>query len=257
MQPPRVIKLLVFSDIVRTLPAVLAPLLTARLQICPWCYIGQREMDTAIDRCRDKPVQFEIEYRPYKLQPSLLEGQVIPKKEYYDSRFGPAKAESIAFAVEKRAEEIGLDIKMFSGDIAQTTIAHRLLLKAWQLGGQRLQLPLLNYMFKAYFADGVNMADEEVLAKAAAEHTIMSEEEALAFLRSDECQAEVEQMMIDVRKKGVTGVPFVVIDSKWAVSGGQSADTYVQIFNKIANAQVDKPASPPHVPPAPTCDEDS
>jgi len=236
MQPPRVIKLLVFSDI-----------------ICPWCYIGQREMDTAIERCRDKPVQFEIEYRPYKLQPSLREGQVLPKKEYYDSRFGPAKAESIATAVEKRADEIGLDIKMFHGDIAQTTIAHRLLLKAWQLGGQRLQLPLLNYMFKSYFAEGVNMADEAVLAKAAADYGVMSEEEAVAFLRSDECLAEVEQMMIDVRRKGVTGVPFVVIDNKWAVSGGQSAETYVQIFNKIANTQSDKPASPPQIPAAPTC----
>ena len=82
-------------------------------------------------------------------------------------------------------------------------------------------------------------------------------------------------MMIDVRRKGVTGVPFVVIDNKWAVSGGQSADTYEQvrvyselpclatfphththtpqIFTKIANTQSDKPVSPPQVPAAPTC----
>lgn len=137
---------------------------------------------------------------------------------------------------------------MFDGVIAQTTLAHRLLLKAWNLGGQRLQLPLVNTLFKDYFSDGLNVADESILAKAAADHGVMSESEVrpslsfvprrhidrfplqtLEFLRSDECLKEVEQMMIDVRKKGVTGVPFVVIDSKWAVSGGQSAETYVQV----------------------------
>ena len=67
-------------------------------------------MDTAIERCRDIPVQFEIEYRPYKLQPSIKDGQMFPKKDFYESRFGPAKAESMSSAVTKRAEEIGLDM---------------------------------------------------------------------------------------------------------------------------------------------------
>lgn len=66
---------------------------------------------------------------------------------------------------------------MFDGVIAQTTLAHRLLLKAWQLGGQRLQLPLLNTLFKDYFSDGQNVADEAILAKAASENAVMSETE--------------------------------------------------------------------------------
>ncbi len=53
--------------------------------------------------------------------------------------------------------------------------------------------------------------------------------QAVKFLESEECLVEVEQMMFDVRKKGVTGVSFVVIDGRWAVSGGQSAETYVQV----------------------------
>ena len=72
--------------------------------------------------------------------------------------------------------------KMFHGVIAQTTMAHRLLLKAWQLGGQQLQLPLLNTMFKSYFSDGQNMADEEILAKAAADNGVMSESEVRSSL---------------------------------------------------------------------------
>ncbi|KAI0783585.1 thioredoxin-like protein [Abortiporus biennis] len=212
MQEPRVIKLLVFSDI-----------------ICPWCYIGQREMDKAIEQCSDYPLKFEIEYRPYKLQPSLKEDQVISKREWFESRFGKEKTESMNSMVSSRGEQVGINFKLTDGVITQTTKAHRLLLKAWKLGGQDLQLPLLHALFKGYFEQSKNLGDIASLAGVAAEVGVMSHDEAVKFLESDECQAEVEQMMIEVRKKGVTGVPFVVIDGRWAVSGGHSADTYVQV----------------------------
>lgn len=53
--------------------------------------------------------------------------------------------------------------------------------------------------------------------------------QAVKFIESDECLDEVERMMNEARKKGVNGVPFVVIDGKWAVSGGQTAEVYSQV----------------------------
>lgn len=53
--------------------------------------------------------------------------------------------------------------------------------------------------------------------------------QAVKFLESDELLEEVETMMTDARRKGVNGVPFVVIDGKWAVSGGQTAEVYAQV----------------------------
>lgn len=220
----KVIKLLVFSDI-----------------ICPWCYIGQREMDRAIEQCSSCPVEFEIEYRPYKLQPSLKEGQTFEKKEWYEARFGKEKTETIHRTITSRGKDVGINFNLFGGVITQTTKAHRLLLKAWKLGGQNTQLPLLHALFKAYFEDGKNMGDSQSLAELAAATGLMSHEEAITFLDSDECQAEVEQMMVEVRKKGVTGVPFVVIDGKWAISGGHNAETYVQIFKKMSNSERPSP----------------
>ena len=52
--------------------------------------------------------------------------------------------------------------------------------------------------------------------------------QTVAFLESDDCLEEVESMSAEARKKGVTGVPFVIIDGRWAVIGGQSADVYTQ-----------------------------
>ncbi|CAL1716474.1 unnamed protein product [Somion occarium] len=231
MQTPRVIKLLVFSDI-----------------SCPWCYIGLQEMDRAIDQCSECPARFEVEYRPYRLNASLKDGQSFPKREWFEQRFGKEKSDTIESIISTRAKEVGLNIKLFDGVVSQTTLAHRLLTKAWKLGGQAKQLPLLTGLFKGYFEDGKNVGDIQTLAEIAASCGVMSEEETIKFLESDELLPEVEQMMLDVRKKGVTGVPFVVIDGKWAVSGGQSAETYVQIFKKIGRS--DKPSP---VPSAPTC----
>lgn len=53
--------------------------------------------------------------------------------------------------------------------------------------------------------------------------------QALEFLKSDEYRTEVEHMANEARKKGVTGVPFTIINGKWAVSGGQTSDVYTQV----------------------------
>jgi len=60
-------------------------------------------------------------------------------------------------------------------------------------------------------------------------------------VKSDECLAKVNHQIAEARAKGVTGVPFTIIDGKWAVSGGQTAPVFVKIFSKLAEA----PGSPP------------
>ncbi|THH02758.1 hypothetical protein EW026_g108 [Hermanssonia centrifuga] len=228
MPPPRVIKLLVISDI-----------------ICPWCYIGQREMERAIEMCKDSPIQVEIEYRPYKIYPSLKDGQFLEKRQWYESRFGREKVETMESMAVARAQQLGIQIKYLDGIITQTTLAHRLLLKAWKLGGQAKQQALLTALFKGYFECLINIGDTDALADAAVTAKLMSREEAVKFLESDECLDEVETMMTEARRKGVNGVPFVVIDGKWAVSGGQTAEVYTQIFRKLAQCEISTPQPTP------------
>ena len=67
--------------------------------------------------------------------------------------------------------------KYLDGVITQTTLAHRLLLKAWKLGGQAKQQALLAVLFKGYFEELVNIGDTQVLADAAVKAGLMSEPE--------------------------------------------------------------------------------
>ncbi|EKM58227.1 uncharacterized protein PHACADRAFT_252397 [Phanerochaete carnosa HHB-10118-sp] len=232
MPVPRVIKLLVISDI-----------------ICPWCYIGQREMERAIEMCSDLPIQVEVEYRPYRIYPSLKDGQFLDRCEWFESRFGKDKKEQMERMIMQRAHELGMNIKCMDGIITQTTLAHRLLLKAWKIGGQTTQQAVLTAIFRGYFEDQANIGDTNVLADMAVATNLMTKEEAVEFLESAECLDEVERMMNEARKKGVNGVPFVVIDGKWAVSGGQTSEVYSQIFKKLANCEPTTPR-PTHAAPA-------
>jgi len=218
--------------------------------ICPWCYIGEKEMERAIEAVKDLPITIKVEHRPYQLQPSLPEDQALVKREWYLNRFGKDKFAMFEQMVTTRGGQLGLQIN-YEGTITQTIRAHRLSLKALKIGGQVMQESFLNTIHKAYFEQGKNIGDFETLGEIAQTSGLMSKEEAVKFLESDECREEVISMMAEARKKGVTGVPFTIIDGRWAVIGGQTADVYIQIFKKLA--QTEKVAPLSHVDAGPVC----
>ncbi|KAI0661620.1 thioredoxin-like protein [Cubamyces menziesii] len=216
---------------------------------CPWCYIGQRELQKAIKDAADCDLTIKVEHRPFLLHPNMDEGKVIDKMTFYREKFGEEKLAQIKQMVSARAKELGIEIG-FEGWLCQTIRAHRLLRKAYMLGGQELQEKVLEAIFYAYFTEGKNIADIHFLGELAEEAGVFSKDEAVEFFKSDEYRAEIEQMANEARKKGVSGVPFTIINGRWAVSGGQTADVYTQIFQKLAGK------GPLHsIPAAPSCSD--
>ncbi|KAI0775313.1 thioredoxin-like protein [Trametes elegans] len=227
---PGVVSLVVISDIT-----------------CPWCYIGLRELQKAIKDVEDCKLNIKIEHRPFFLNPSMDEDKTIAKPTFYLEKFGEEKFKQIVHMVTSRAAEVGVEIN-FEGVICQTIRAHRLLRKAYERGGHVLQEKLLDKIYHAYFTEGKNIGDIDFLAQLAEEADVLPKDQAVAFLKSDEYHAHVEQLAVEARKRGVTGVPFTVINGRWAVSGGQTSDVYAQIFRKLAGQ------GPLHaIPAAPSC----
>jgi predicted DsbA family dithiol-disulfide isomerase len=120
--------------------------------------------------------------------------------------------------------------------MASTVRAHRLSVKAYRVGGQRLQLPFLSAVLKASACDGKDIGSIDVLSSIAEEVGVMSKQEAIEFLKGDELKEEVMNMAESARGNGVKGVPVTVIDGKWALGGAQKAEVFVQIFRKLAAA---------------------
>ncbi|PPQ77120.1 hypothetical protein CVT25_010814 [Psilocybe cyanescens] len=215
---------------------------------CANCCVGQHELLNAVTYCQDTlrlPLQFEIEHLPFRLINSTIlpDDSKVDKTDFFLTHIGKEKFSKMSDAVSKWAEEKGIPIS-FRGVMSQTIRAHRLCQKAYKIGGQAKQIPLMCAVFKAYMEEGRDIADINVLAELAESSGTMSKDDAIKFLESDELEKEVDAMTNEARSKGITGVPMTIIDGKWAVSGGQSSDVFIQIFKKLAVAGVHSAPSP-------------
>jgi predicted DsbA family dithiol-disulfide isomerase len=221
--------------------------------VCSNCFITHHELSNAISYCKDTlklPLAVELEYLPFRLiSPTRLSenSPKIDKITFMTQHLGKDVVTKIETAINKWAEEKGIPIKL-SGVVSQSTRAHRLCQKAYKMGGQQLQVPVFCALFKAYLEDGQDIADYSVLADIAQKVGMMSREEALKFLQSDELEKEVNDMCEAARSKGITGVPITIIDGRWAITGSQSSDVYIQIFKKLAAGGC---AAPPPMPSGP------
>jgi len=219
----RVVKLTIINDLV-----------------CPFCCISQYELLDAIALSKDRlqlPISFELEYLPFRLISTACLTEDTPKIDkatFYKDKLGMEKFTNVENSVTKWAEEKNIPIS-FRGVMSQSTRAHRLSQKAYRMGGQTLQHPLLCAIFKAYLEEEKDIADMNVLAEVAEGVGMMSRDQALRFLESNELETEVIKMCDDARLNGITGVPVTVIDGKWAVSGSQSSEVFLQIFQKLAD----------------------
>lgn len=207
--------------------------------VCANCFITEHELLNAITYCKDTlnlPLSFELEHLPFRLISSTCLSENAPKvdkRTFMTQYIGKEKFTKAEAAINKWAEEKRVPIKLH-GVMSQSTRAHRLCQKAYKIGGQHLQVSALCAVFKAYLEHGEDIADNSVLADVAQKVGMMTKDQALDFLESDELEKEVNDMCESARLKGITGVPVTIIDRKWAVTGSQSSDVYIQIFKKLA-----------------------
>ncbi|KAG8988776.1 hypothetical protein FRB94_000423 [Tulasnella sp. JGI-2019a] len=207
---------------------------------CPCCYIGDREMDKAIAcvREREGDVQVQLEYKPFLVDPALPFGKPISRQEHLKDRYGSLQAESLQRMIRTRGEELGIDFK-FTGPISSSLNAHRLIMHAYTIGGGLAQQHLLSAIHRSVLEECQDVGCIDLLSSCAEKAGIMSKAEALDFLRSGELGEKVHEEIVVARtERGVSGVPFTVIDDKWAVTGGQSADVYEQIFMKVLKKEI-------------------
>jgi len=218
-------------------PTVVRPQLTVEIWsdvICPWCYIGKRRFEGAIEQVRGE-IDVSVVYRPYQLDPTASSTDPMPAVEAYARKFGGyEQAEQIIDKITGVAAEDGIDFHMERAVRANTFDAHRLL---WLATATGLQVALKQRLLEAYFTDGLNVGDRGVLAGCAAD-VGMVREGVLAFLDSDDGVLEVRQDLELAKELGITAVPTFVFNGSWGVPGAQDADTFAIVLRRLAAKQV-------------------
>lgn len=200
--------------------------------VCPWCYIGKRRFESAVEELAGE-VELEVVYRPYQLDPTASPGTSQPVLEAYAKKFGgDDQARAIIDRVTNEAAGEGVRFRMDRALRANTLLAHRLLWLAELPGSPVDQSALKERLLQAYFTDGLDIGDPEVLADCAAE-VGLPRQDALDFLASDGGRAEVAAYLEQAADSGVSAVPTFVINGQWAIPGAQDADTFVNVIRRL------------------------
>ncbi len=188
--------------------------------ICPFCYIGKTQLDAAL---KDIGVTAQIEHRAFRLMPG---DAVAPVEEMFARKYGqsPQQAETTMRNVEATAANEGLEFHIAGTLTGDTLDAHKLLLLA---GDRGIQPQLLNRLYRAYFTETRNVFDRDALLDLAVDAGL-DRTEAGQALDSAELAARVAADQRTAQTFGVRGVPFVVIDRKFAVSGAQGKGNFVK-----------------------------
>ncbi|HYQ17899.1 MAG TPA: DsbA family protein, partial [Polyangiaceae bacterium] len=148
-----------------------------------------------------------------------------------------AKVEAAA-ADSGLALDLSLQPKMYP-----TGAAHTLLRHAHAKGSQ---LGLVSALFRAYFQQAQNIADENVLATLAADHGF-TREEALELVSTPAELELTREEALGAAQGGIRGVPFFIFGGSLAVSGAQSVSV---LSGAIRQALLQPAESEPPPPPA-------
>lgn len=197
--------------------------------VCPWCYIGKRRFEQAAAVLADE-VDLEVVFRPYQLDPTASPGSSMPVAEAYARKFGgPERAAAIMDNVTNIAAGDGLEFHLDRALRANTLLAHRLL---WLAEATGQQYALKERLLQAYFCDGLDVGDPDVLATLAGE-VGMPTDKVRAFLDSDDGTLEVRHQLAIAAEADISAVPTFVLDGRWAIPGAQDPDTFVTVVRRL------------------------
>jgi predicted DsbA family dithiol-disulfide isomerase len=199
--------------------------------VCPWCYIGKRRFETAVAELADE-IDVHVVFKPFQLDPTASPGKAGPVLDAYAKKFGgPERAQEIIDHVTAVAADSGIQFRMDRALRANTLLAHRLL---WLAQATDNQVALKERLLQAYFIDGLDIGDPEVLRTCAAD-VGLDHDRVLAFLDSDDGLAEVRDELRAAGEMEITAVPTFVFDGKWMVPGAQEPDTFAQVLRRVVS----------------------
>ena len=193
--------------------------------MCPWCVVGLGNLNKALDELKDT-VSADITFQPFELNPEMRpEGQDF--SEHITEKYGITKAQSDEnrAMIQARGKEVGFDFNFTSESRMRNSFdAHRLLHWA-NLEGKQAELKMA--LFKAHFTHNQDVSDYSTLANLAASVNL---DPAAAKGNFTEEVRKLEQQW---QQHGISSVPTVIINNKYAISGGQPADTFKKAIEDI------------------------
>jgi predicted DsbA family dithiol-disulfide isomerase len=207
--------------------------------ICPWCFIGKRQLERALATLAGEGLRFSIHWNPFQLNPAMAK-EGVDRAAYRAWKFGSAeKSATLDARIVEAAAQAGLEIHPERMKRTPNTIdAHRLI---WFAGQNGVQDATMEAVFRAYFIDGRDIGEHSVLVDCASASGL-DRDQVLAFLAGDLADKEMRAADQAAREAGVSGVPSFFLDGYGLFSGAMPADQMANAFrqgNKVPREKAD------------------
>ncbi|MFC7062046.1 DsbA family oxidoreductase [Halobacillus seohaensis] len=207
--------------------------------VCPFCYIGKRRLEQSLEQLSaEQPI--DIVYKSFELDPQAIKntGQTIHEK--LAAKYGKSldEAKEMTANMTQQAEEVGLDFQFDQMISTNTFDAHRLAKFAETKGFGK---EVAERFFHAVFTEAKDVGDHTTLVELASEIGL-DKEEIRKVLASEEYSKEVRTEEAEAQEIGVQGVPFFVVNRKYAISGAQPTEVFVQSLQKVLDEEKSTPA---------------
>lgn len=210
--------------------------------VCPFCYIGKRTLEQALEKSGYSS-QAEISFKAYELDPNTPQDSTVSVYESLAKKTGQTveQAKKMTEGAAAHARTVGLEYDFDKMMQVNTFTAHRLVKWAETQGKEAALVELL---MKNYFIEGKNVNEQQVLEDAA-EMVGLPREQATEVITSARFEQEVRADIEEARQIGVQGVPFFVVNRKYAISGAQPVEAFVEALEQIGEEEGLRPALKP------------
>lgn len=195
--------------------------------VCPWCFLGKRRLDAAIDAL---DIEVFTRWRPFQLDPTIPpEG--VDRQEYMLRKFGAERLKTIHDPLIEAGRELEIPYNFDKITRSPNTLdAHRLIRWAHTVNKQT---EMVERLFMAYWSEGQDIGDRAVLAACAGAVGINPEQIA-GLLASEQDVEETKKEIAHAGNIGVTGVPTFILGQTYALSGAQPPAVLADAIGRVA-----------------------
>ena len=196
---------------------------------CPWCYVGKKRLEKAIEKWKGIPV--EIEWHPFQLDPNIPK-EGLDRDTYLMNKFGNLEGPlEMTNRLKSAGKDEGINLNFGKEWLAVNTLPlHKLLHVA---GEEGFKSRLKERFLKAYFDENLHLNDTEVLCSLLSEFGWQAEK-TKKILADDSIAYAVKQEIAHYQQRGVNSVPFFIINDKYGISGAQPPSVFLEAFQQVS-----------------------
>lgn len=199
---------------------------------CPWCAVGLNSLLQALEQLQGE-VEASIHFRPFELAPDMpAEGErILP---HLSRKYGISEAQvkQNQEQIRSRGAELGFVFDFHSDSMKWNTFAAHQLLHWAGEQGEHYQLALKQALLEAYFSHNRNPSDPDVLVELA-DKVGLDPQDARQILDDQRYAEQVRAEEQEWLNMGVSSVPTIVFNQRYALSGGQPIEAFVSAIRNV------------------------